>query len=209
MSVSGAPPVSSSTLLRWGGLAATIAGVLLVVSEILALGFAGRDDTSVAVLTGSYTFYAILITITAVLLPLGLVSLYVRQAEATGLLGLGAFFVAFAGTILVAGLFWTSTFLVPTLARMNPDYLRAEATPGFFPSVIGFAIGWLLFGVVSLQAQVYPRIAVILLIIGAVISPIALPLTTVVLGVAVAWLGFDLFTGMRATAEPERPSRVR
>ncbi len=208
MSVSEGPPVSPPTLVRWGGLVAIMAGVLLVISEILALGFAGRA-ASAANLSGSYAFYAILITITGVLLPLGLVSLYAHQAEATGLLGLIAFFVAFAGTTFVAGLFWTSTFLAPALATINADYLRADATPGFAPSVIAFAIGWLLFGVVSLQARVYPPIAVTLLIIGAIISLIPLPLTTIVLGVAVAWLGFDLFTRMRARAEPEGPSRVR
>ena len=43
-----------STLIRWGGIAAIVAAVLLVLAEIFGLGFIGRD-ASVAIVTGSYT----------------------------------------------------------------------------------------------------------------------------------------------------------
>ncbi len=209
--------MSSSTLIRWGGLVAIVAGALLVLAEILSLGFVGRD-ASVAIVTGSYTFYSVLLTAAAVLLPLGLVSLYLRQAEVSGPLGLVSFFLAFAGTILVAGLFWIGTLLVPAIVELVPetapgaasDYVRAGATPGFSPSIVAFALGWLLFGVASLQTQVYHRPAVLLLVIGAVIAAIPLPLSTVVLAAAIAWLGYDLFRSMEATNEQtDRPSRVR
>lgn len=209
--------MSSSILIRWGGLVAILAGVLVVLAEILGLGFVGRD-ASVAIVTGSYTFYSVLLTAAAILLPLGLVSLYFRQAEMSGPLGLVSFFLAFAGTIVVAGLFWIGTLLVPAIVELAPetaseaasDYVRVGATPGFSPSIFVFALGWLLFGVASLQTQVYPRPAVMLLIIGAVIAAIPLPLSTVVLAVAIAWLGYDLFTGMGTTDEQtSRPSRVR
>ena len=53
-------------------------------------------------------------------------------------------------------------------------------------------------------------LAVLLLVIGAVIAAIPLPLSTVVLAVAIAWLGYDLFRSMEATNEQtDRPSRVR
>lgn len=214
---SGEVSVPPSTLIRWGGIAAIVAAVLLVLAEILGLGFIGRD-ANVAIVTGSYTFYSVLLTAAAVLLPLGLVSLYARQAEASGPLGLLSFFLAFAGTILVAGLFWIGTLLVPAIVGVAPgidsesasDFVRVGATPGFSPSIIAFALGWLLFGIASLQTQVYHRPAVMLLIIGAVISAIPLPLSTVVLAAAIAWLGYDLFTNMGATEErTTRPSRVR
>ncbi len=211
--------VSSSTLVRWGGFAAIAAGVLIIISEILALGFIGRD-ADVAVLTGSYTFYAVLLAAAAVLLPLGLISLYVPQAEAGGFFGLGAFFVAFLGTTLVAGLFWVGAFIRPAIVAAMPEgpgageaaleFIRVGATPGFVPSVVAFALGWLLFGILSLQTQVYPRPAVMLLIIGAIIAVIPLPLSTIVLAVAIAWLGYHLSTSLGETREQSsRPSRVR
>ena len=52
-----------------------------------------------------------------------------------------------------------------------------------------------MFGVATLQAQIYPRTAAILLMIGAVISFVPLPGTGFVLIVAIAWLGFALFAG--------------
>jgi hypothetical protein len=58
-----------------------------------------------------------------------------------------------------------------------------------------FGVGWLLFGITTLQARVYPRIPVILLIIGAVIISLPLPFTGIVFAIAVTWLGFDLYTG--------------
>lgn len=96
-----------------------------------------------------------------------------------------------------------------TASGAASDYVRVGATPGFVPSVVAFALGWLLFGVASLQTQVFHRPAVLLLIIGAVIAVIPLPLSTVVLAAAIAWLGYDLFTSMRDTERTSRPSRVR
>jgi hypothetical protein len=43
--------------------------------------------------------------------------------------------------------------------------------------------------------------------VGAIISFVPLPLTEVILAVAIAWLGFDLLTGRGVSAE--QPARVR
>ena len=73
--------MSSSELLRWSGLAAVAGGVSLGIAELVALSFFGYDFGQTAT-TGTYAVYSLLIMITAVLLPLGLVGLYVRQSEA-------------------------------------------------------------------------------------------------------------------------------
>jgi hypothetical protein len=64
-----------------------------------------------------------------------------------------------------------------------------------------------LFGVATLRPGVYPREAAILLMVGAIISFVSLPLTEIILAVAIAWLGFDLLTGRGVSAE--QPARVR
>jgi hypothetical protein len=48
----------------------------------------------------------------------------------------------------------------------------------------------------------------VLLIVGAVLTVIRLPLTSVVLGAGVAWMGYLLFTRGRGTSA-EDPERVR
>jgi hypothetical protein len=56
----------------------------------------------------------------------------------------------------------------------------------------------LLFAIATLRAQVYPRAAAIVLIVGSVITFLPLPLTGLVLDVAVAWLGLTLMSGQVA-----------
>ena len=69
-----------------------------------------------------------------------------------------------------------------------------------------FGLGWLLFAIATLRAQVYRRAAAALLAIGAVLAIIPLPFTAIILGVAVGWA--TPFTGTGVTAE-QQPPRVR
>src|SRR3712207_4052471 len=202
--------MSSSDLIRWAGLAAILAGVLLVVADLLnlAIGFDEDEPFSESATTGIYALQSLANLLAAVLLQIGLVGLYARQSEAAGPLGLAGFLVAFLGTALVTGFLWAGLFIVPALAVEAPAFLNEleGPPPGFFLSLITFGVGWLLFGITTLRARVYPRITVILLIIGAVIISRPLPFTGIVFAIAVTWLCFDLFTGGGASAE--QPSRV-
>jgi len=199
--------MTTSNLIRWSGLAAIASGVSLVVAEFVTLSFFGYDFSTTAT-TGAYVLYSLLIMITEVLLPLGLVGLYARQSEASGPLGLVGFVMAFAGTVLVAGFFWASAFITPVLAVEAPELLAVRSLPGFFRSFIVFGLGWVLFGVATLRAGVYPRSAAVLLIVGALLTVIRLPLTSVVLGAAVAWMGWYVLVTGRGTPA-ESPERVR
>jgi len=199
--------MTTSNLIRWSGLATIASGVSLVVAEFVTLRFFGYDFSTTAT-TGAYVLYSVLIMITGVLLPLGLVGLYARQLEASGPLGLVGFVVAFVGTVLVAGFFWTSAFIAPVLAVEAPELLAVRSLPGFFRSFLVFGLGWLLFGVATLRAGVYPRSAAVLLIVGALLTVIRLPLTSVVLGAAVTWMGWYVLVTGRGTPA-EYPERVR
>src|SRR5215208_1416950 len=198
--------MTTSNLIRWSGLAAIASGVSLVVAEFVTLRFFGYDFSTTAT-TGAYVLYSVLIMITGVLLPLGLVGLYARQLEASGPLGLVGFVVAFVGTVLVAGFFWSSAFVAPILAVEAPQLLDVRSLPGFFRSFIVFGLGWLLFGVATLRAGIYPRAPAVLLIVGSVLIVVRLPLTSIVLDAAVAWMGYVLFTGRDIAAG--RPRRRR
>jgi len=123
------------------------------------------------------------------LLALGLVGLYTHQAEAAGYLGLVGFLAAFIAL-------W--------LGQENIAWAALLAN-----------VGWALFGVAALGARTYPRLAIIILIVGAALAGVVnLLLLAIdfggaalafVVGVGaivdaifyagVAWLGLSLFTG--------------
>jgi hypothetical protein len=89
--------VSSSGLIRWSGLAAMIAGILLLVAELLELlpAFDNYPFSELA-LTGLFTFQLALYLLGLILLSIGLIGLYARQSGVAGPPGLVCFLVAFA-----------------------------------------------------------------------------------------------------------------
>lgn len=171
--------MKSSDLIRWGGLAAAIAGVLLIVINLITLLVVlnlGQQSPEMMV-------RSLISPIAGTLVVLGLLALYARQAEAIDNIGLIGFLLALFGTILaLAGDIWANLLAY---------------------------LGWALFGVSSWQARVYPPVASVLLVVGALIIA---PFSTLSLGgsniflayigvgastvfnVALIWLGIALFT---------------
>ncbi len=195
-----------ANLVRWSGLAAMVAGVMLAIADLLSLGvFGGKFSETAA--TGTYVLHSLLYMIGVTLLLLALVGLYAHQAEVAGPLGLVGSFVAFVGTVLLAGFSWASLFIAPALATEAPEFLDAGPPPGLLPTFVTFAVGWLLFGIATLQGRAFPRRAFILLVVGAVLALLPLQVSGIVLAVAVAWLGLHLFTG-RDAGESQRAPRV-
>ncbi len=203
--------MSSSDLVRWGGLAAVVGGGLFVLGELLNVYnflLSGEEEFSTVATTASFVVETWLFLLGTLLVLFGLFGLYARLSEAAGPLGLVGFLVAFLGTAFLVGTYWDQAFVVvPILADAAPELLDAGPPLGYILSFGIFALGWLLFGVAALRARVYPRWAALLLIVGAVLSFLPLPLSTAPFGVAVAWMGSTLFTGRDASAE--QPSRVR
>ncbi|MBV9454097.1 MAG: hypothetical protein JOZ19_08275 [Rubrobacter sp.] len=203
--------MSSSDLKRWSGLAAMLAGTLIMISALL--GFLRIDfaHLSEVALTRTFTFYALGYLFGGVLLLIGLVGLYTDQSEVISSMGAVVFLTAFLGTALFVGVTWDQAVGVPSLAREAPELLGQD-TPlplGFRLSSWLFSLGWLLFGVVTLRAGRYPREAAWLLIIGAVINFIPRPGTEFVLAAAVVWLGFELFSGRSSRADTRAPQGTR
>jgi len=194
--------MSSSGLVRWSGLVAMVAGVLLLIAELLEL-LPVFDDIpfSELALTSIFTLQLTLYLAGLILIAVGLVGLYAHQSETVGLLGLVGFLVAFAGTVLFTGFFWANIFVAPALAVGAPEFLdQGGRFPGFRLSLIIYAVGWLLFGLASLKARVYPRAPVVALIIGAALDLFGAPLSGLVIDAAFVWLGFSLFSGRAASA---------
>jgi hypothetical protein len=197
--------MSSSDLIQWGGFAALVSGVASVIGDLLRL-FVDVESAESAT-TASYTFVFLMYLLGAALLLLGLVGLYVSQSEEVGVLGFVGFLVAFLGTVLLAGTVWFELFITPSLAAEAPELAEAElGLAGFILAFLSVIIGWLLFGAATLRARVYPPWAAVLLIVEVIVSFFPIPLSGVVFSVAVAWMGFVLFTRKGATAQ--QSSRV-
>ena len=82
--------MSSSNLIRWSGLAAMLAGVLLLVAALLDLVVGPGEPISLRVTTGVYTFQSAVNLLAVVLLLIGLVGLYARHRRPPVSSGLSA-----------------------------------------------------------------------------------------------------------------------
>lgn len=195
--------MSASGLVRWGGLAALVSGVVSIAGDLLRL-FVDVEDARSAT-SAPYALVFLLYLIGTALLLLGLVSLYAGQSEAAGILGLVGFLTTFFGTVMLVGALWFELFITPALAARAPELAEAELGLVGFILVFFFGVlGWLLFGAATLRARVYPRWSAVLLMAGGVVAFVPVPLAGIAFSLAVAWLGFVLFTGR--SARPEQPS---
>jgi hypothetical protein len=195
--------VSLSSFTRWGGLAVMVAGVSLLVAELLELLPAFDEyPFSELALTRMFLLQNALYLIGLILLSAGLVGLYAHQWQAAGAPGFVGFLVAFVGTVFFTGFFWANIFVAPALAVRAPEFLDLGGRfPGFYPSLLTYVAGWLLFGLASLRARVYPRGPVIALIVGAALDLFGAPFSGLVVDAAFVWLGFGLLSGRGVRAE--------
>ncbi len=207
-----------SNLIRLGGLAAMLGGGLVLLTDLLGLVAIDLNNPSQEATTGAWAVYSGGALLGAVLLLLGLVAIYIPQSEAAGTFGLVGFVLAFAGTVLGSGVLFSDTFIAPSLAVVAPEFLEGGPTEvygvfGFVLFASLFVLGWVLFGVATLRARVYPRWAAVLLIVGWVIAPlpVIVPLPELLIALvrygAVMWLGFFLLSGKGR--EIQLPQSVR
>lgn len=180
-------------LLRASGLSGAVAGALIAVTEVVSL-LVGRQNVDLPSLVNEVIRLAAFI-----LLLLALVGLYVRQVDQAGTVGVAGFLLAFVGTTLLAGDLWFEAFVFPHLVEVAPDALATDPggilLVGAFFSFLTFILGWLLFGVASFRAAVFPRVASVVLIGGTLIlfpSPL-FPPKLVVFAIAVGWMGLWLY----------------
>jgi hypothetical protein len=162
--------MSSSNLIRWGGLAAVLGGALIVFTDLVLALTIGSADTY----TGTTTEQIAAVSFLAgkVLILIGLIGLYLHQAEVAGRFGLVAFLAALVGTALMVSSDWSEVFIAPILMQAAPALM--DEPPGLL--MVGFllnygleTLGWLLFGVATFRARVFPRAAAAMLTVGVLL----------------------------------------
>ncbi len=201
--------MSSSSFGRWAGFAAIAAASLILVNQISQLVFGFTMSQSTAVATHSLRNGLALLAMYTLLLAL--TGLYASQATATGKLGLIGYLVATLGTLLVAGDWWYESFVTPVIAAQAPDLLAVAPSGtiliGAAATFGSFALGWVIFGIASLRARLFPRGAAVLMVVGGVAGVLALAAPfQIPLALAVGWMGFSLLRPVpaerRAAAAP-------
>jgi hypothetical protein len=158
---------------------------------------------------------------------LGITGLYARQVEESGWLGLAGFLMFSLSWALQTGFVFAEPLILPVLATAAPKFVESylgvvNGAPGemnigaLVPTyaLVGilYMLGGLVFGIATFRARVLPRWPAGLLAVVAVLTPTAalLPhaiqrLAAVPMGLALAWLGYSLWSERREQASEPLP----
>lgn len=186
-----------------------VAGVLYALGAVLHPVGEGLD----AYLSPKWVPAHQVYWVAAILMLLGLVGLYARQVERTGWLGLVGFVLAFIGTVLVTGIFAMVSTVIHLVAVHAPALFDQAVTPptyGVIVLVLGYILGYVLFGIATTRAGVLPRGSGLLLIIGSLmffvsesvplnasLSHLIVTIGDVIFGASFVWMGFALWSEKR------------
>ena len=210
---------TAANLIRWAGLSAMVAGIFFVI-----VGMIHPSAMLSSVTTPQWAIVHALATAMCFFVLPGLTGIYARQVEESGWLGLAGFLLYSLSWMLTATFTFAEVFILPLLATKAPTFV--EGFLGIFSSAgatnfgvltalwtltgLLYMFGGVLFGIATLRAGILPRWAAILLAAGSALAPVAAllppeyePKVAVPVGLALAWLGYSLWTERRAyTSEP-------
>jgi len=211
----------AANLIRWAGLPAMVAGVFFVI-----VGMIHPPAMLSSVTTPQWAIvHALATAMCFVVLP-GLTGIYARQVEESGWLGLAGFLLYSLSWVLTAPFTFAEVFILPPLATKAPTFV--EGFLGIFSSAgatnfgvltalwtltgLLYMFGGVLFGIATLRAGILPRWAAILLAVGSALAPVAAllppeyePKVAVPVGLALAGLGYALWSERRAQASDRVP----
>ena len=220
--------ITASSLIRWAGLSALVAGICFVV-----LGLLHPPNVLSSVSTTRWTIVHSLAIAMSLFGLLGMMGLYARQVKETGWLGLAGFLLLSLWLVLILPFTFFEVFFLPLLATEAPTFAAgflgifigaaSEITFGVLPalwqlSTVLLLLGGLVFGIATFRAGILSRWAAGLLAVGCLLSPAAAllphaiqPLVAVPIGVGLAWLGYALWSERserREQASDPAPGRV-
>ena len=213
----GKVKITSSKVIRWAGLAAMGAGILYIAIQAIH-----PLDVLSSVTTAQWAITHYLSIVMDLLAMLGIAGLYARQVEKSGWLGLAGYLLFSGFWAFSVALHFIEAFISPVVANVAPKFVEgllgmvtntpSEFYLGVLPTVyglligvVGYVLGGLLFGIATFRARVLPRWAGGLLALGTLL-PVLLSsvvnhpfdrLFAVPVGLALAWLGYALFSEQR------------
>jgi hypothetical protein len=217
--------ITPTTLTRAAGVAAAAAGLIFLAVQI------NHPPMVVAsVTTTEWTVRNSMKALMSALALAGITGMYLRQVRQTGVLGLIGYLVFGAGYLVMLGIEFVATFVLPSLATAAPAYVNdvlAAAAGGTVVGDIGllrpaiavggmlYLAGGLFFGIALFRTAILARWAAALLALGTLAS-IAIPLLpqvnerlfAVPTGVALVGLGRSLWQSERRSAAAPATSAI-
>ena len=220
----GKPKITASTLMRLAGLSAIVAGVCFLVIGMF------HPVNEPSAVNATWVNVHIAATALGFFGLFGMAGLYTRQVEESGWLGLAGFLLFTVWMTLVCGFSFVEAFILPKLATESPAFVagflgmfsgaRSAIDLGILPTIWNiagpmFILGPALFGIATFRARVLPRWAGALLALNVVLTPlggIASPeyqpkIIMIPIVLAMAWLGYALFSERRENASELAPAR--
>jgi hypothetical protein len=215
--------MNTQNLIRWAGLPAMAAGIIFMVIQPIH-----PSDFLSSVTTDAWVIIQSLKAAMCLLFLLGIAGLYARQATAAGWLGLIGFLLFSFAWALELPFVFIEAFTLPVLATESPRFVEGflgiinesasvmnlGALPALYALVSGlFLLGSLLFGIATFRAGILPRWAAGLLALAGPLSAILVSLlphhlerlAALPMGLALAWLGYALWSERRAKAAERLP----
>jgi hypothetical protein len=192
--------------VRWGGFVAILAGVLLIVSDLLRLYITNLASQSTV--ESIFLFEGWVGVLLAVVMQLGLFGLYAPQARAVGIIGLVGLIFALIGIELAMGASFIFPFTRPIIWPWQDVEYAEEPLSAILVLGLSFVLGCVLLGTGMFRARVYSRAATALLIVGALILLTPLALDDVIFAVALAWLGYEVYAGKSEDASNLRANEA-
>ena len=208
------PRVTGAGLIRASGLAALAAGIIFAGIQPIH-----PPDTLPSVTTGAWAVITPLKTAMCMLFLLGIAGIYARQVNQAGWLGLAGFLLLSLSWTLQTAFVFAEAFVLPPLATLDPNFVdgvlgiasgrSSELNLGALPAlyaVVGvtYILGGLVFGIATWRAGILSRWAAGLLAVAAALTPVAavVPhqvgrLAAVPTAIALAWLGYGLWSERR------------
>ena len=210
--------ITPTALTRAAAVAAILAGLIYIVVQ-----FIHPADAVASLATPQWVVVHVLSFGMAVLAMVGVAGLYLRQVREFGVLGLIAYLMFGFFFVLQSAFNFFEAFIAPLVAVDAPQLaVDIVGLFGRYPAVNDLGVlaalpqvgavlyvgGALLFGVSIIRARVLSRGAGILLIVAAVITPVAgalLPhalerMAAIPMGLGIIWLGLSLWMDQRKTA---------
>jgi len=215
---------TASKLIRWAGLAALVAGIIFAGIQPIH-----PPDVLSSVTTGTWAIIISLKLAMCLLFLIGITGIYARQVEEAGWLGLAGYLLFSLNWALLMPYAFAEAFILPLLATEAPTFVESflgmfNGNPGemnlgalatvYTVSGLMYMLGGLLFGIATLRAGILPRWPAGLLAVAALLTPAAalLPhatqrLVAIPVGLALAWLGYALWSERRESAAEPVPGR--
>jgi len=169
-------------LVRLSGIVAIASGIMIFLTRVSQVILFGSQPLSVQ---AASSLFVPLVGIPGLLgsigFLIGIVGLYIRQAEDAGYFGLIAFIIAFVGISLSLGANWAYSFAAPYIESNNAVLLNTSfSDPGWGVLGIGFSLsyiwgglGQIILGISTITAKVLPRWVGIILVTSIILAGIA------------------------------------